>query len=485
MTGLRIGSLCSGYGGLDRAVENFFTARTVWFSEFDAAPSKILAHHWPGVPNLGDMTKIDWASVPDVDIICGGTPCQDLSAAGRRKGMSEGTRSNLWVEMREAIAVKRPALVVWENVRGAYSATADCGLESCEGCVGDSGDGGPFLRALGRVLGDLSELGYDTEWVGLRASDAGAPHARFRVFVIAYDPSQRLERFGSAWDGRPRSEDSDRGLTDALSLLRTPAAAEAEGGARNPDRPNATMRLSDQIHEALFPTPRASGGEKGGPNQRGSKGDLTMNSAVQLLPTPVASEGTKATNLQGVEQRSKTGQVFLTNVAHDLVRPEALLPTPTATYGGGTAEAHLARKNASGGNREAVTGLNFIAEESLPKLDAVAEYEALWDALDDQSPFWVTDKGVDYWPAINRWAHVMGRKAPSPTIPDGKLGKHRLNPKFTEWMMGQTLGWITAAVIGLTRNEQLKACGNGVVTQQCELALSVAWPRVLEMLAAA
>lgn len=70
MTDPTIGSLCSGYGGLDLAVERFFRARTAWFSEYESAPSKVLAHHWPGVPNLGDMTKIDWTSVPRVRIVC-------------------------------------------------------------------------------------------------------------------------------------------------------------------------------------------------------------------------------------------------------------------------------------------------------------------------------------------------------------------------------------------------------------------------------
>jgi hypothetical protein len=72
-------------------------------------------------------------------------------------------------------------------------------------------------------------------------------------------------------------------------------------------------------------------------------------------------------------------------------------------------------------------------------------------------------------PAIRRWETVLGRQAPAPTNPDGKDGNHRLSSKFTEWMMGLPNGWITDA--GLTRNEELKACGNGVVPQQAELAL--------------
>lgn len=180
MTQLKIGSLFSGYGGLDLAVADFFNAKVAWHAEFDKAPSKILEHHYPNIPNLGDVTKINWSEVEPVDIITGGSPCQDLSAAGKRAGMTEGTRSNLWVAMREAIETIKPQYVVWENVRGALSAKAasESDLEQADGQVGN-------LKALGRVLGDLSEIGYDAEWQIVRASDVGAPHRRERVFVVA------------------------------------------------------------------------------------------------------------------------------------------------------------------------------------------------------------------------------------------------------------------------------------------------------------
>lgn len=74
-------------------------------------------------------------------------------------------------------------------------------------------------------------------------------------------------------------------------------------------------------------------------------------------------------------------------------------------------------------------------------------------------------------PAIKRWEQVIGRKAPAPTNPDGKDGSHRLSSAFTEWMMGVPEGWITNC--GLSRNDELKACGNGVVPQQAELALRI------------
>ena len=182
---LTIGSLFSGFGGLDMAAEEVFGATTAWVSDIDPGACKVLAHRFPHAPNLGDITTINWADVAPVDIIVGGSPCQDLSTAGRRAGMTGGTRSNLWVQMREAIATIRPRFVIWENVRGAYSAAAASAMESDEGLLGDHPAGQPALRALGRVLGDLAELGYDARWRGLRAADVGACHGRFRVFVLA------------------------------------------------------------------------------------------------------------------------------------------------------------------------------------------------------------------------------------------------------------------------------------------------------------
>lgn len=121
---LKIGSLFTGDGGLDLAVEQVTGAHPAWFVEYDEAPSKILKHHYPHVPNYGDVTKIKWDQIEPVDIITGGSPCQDLSAAGKRAGMTPGTRSNLWEHMRDAITIIKPRLVVWENVQGALSATA-------------------------------------------------------------------------------------------------------------------------------------------------------------------------------------------------------------------------------------------------------------------------------------------------------------------------------------------------------------------------
>lgn len=209
MEPLRIGSLFSGYGGLDLAVEHVFGGRTIWFSEINKSVARVFEHHWPDVPNLGDITTVDWATVPPVDILCGGFPCQDVSTVGKMAGLAPGTRSGLWANMAEAVDQLKPRYVIAENVRGLLSAQAirphsqgasDAvrnpqiatprtatpfrGLEPEDWGVGDRA--ARPLRALGAVLGDLADLGYDTQWIGLPASAIGAPHPRFRVFIVAY-----------------------------------------------------------------------------------------------------------------------------------------------------------------------------------------------------------------------------------------------------------------------------------------------------------
>lgn len=181
---MKIGSLFSGYGGLDIAVAKHYNAKVVWHCEWDDAPAKILEHNFPGIPNYRDITKVDFTKVEPVDILTGGFPCQDLSLAGKRAGLKEGTRSGLWNEMARAIQELQPKKVIIENVRGLLSANANNGMEYSEEDLAIL-NGKPALRAMGAVLGDLADLGYDAKWTGLRAADAGAAHNRFRVFIVA------------------------------------------------------------------------------------------------------------------------------------------------------------------------------------------------------------------------------------------------------------------------------------------------------------
>lgn len=205
---LKVGSLFSGYGGLDLAVEHVFNADTVWFSELNEPVARVFARHWPGVPNLGDITTINWRDVEPVDILIGGFPCQDVSTVGKRAGLAPGTRSGLWAHMAEAIDALQPEWVVIENVRGLLSSPATrppterdhrdpCNptdatpdgatLRELEPDPWHLGDHAARpLRALGAVLGDLADLRLDARWIGLPASLVGAPHHRLRIFIVAH-----------------------------------------------------------------------------------------------------------------------------------------------------------------------------------------------------------------------------------------------------------------------------------------------------------
>ncbi|MFJ4576152.1 DNA cytosine methyltransferase [Streptomyces sp. NPDC088846] len=156
----RIGSVCSGYRGLDMAVEAVFGGTTAWVADVDPGANRILAHHWPNVPNLGDITTCRWEDVEPVDIFCGGYPCQPFSTAGRRKGTEDAR--HIWPHIAHSLRVLRPRLAVFENVAGHLS------------------------LGFADVLADLAALGFDADWCTLRASDIGAAHQRNRLFLLAW-----------------------------------------------------------------------------------------------------------------------------------------------------------------------------------------------------------------------------------------------------------------------------------------------------------
>ncbi len=118
---LTAGSLCSGYGGLDLAVMAVTGARLAWVAETDRYAAAVLAHHWPGVRNLGDVTALDWATVPPVDLVAAGWPCQDISYAGPGAGITEGTRSGLWLHIADGLRHLRPSYVYLERRRAPHA----------------------------------------------------------------------------------------------------------------------------------------------------------------------------------------------------------------------------------------------------------------------------------------------------------------------------------------------------------------------------
>jgi DNA (cytosine-5)-methyltransferase 1 len=161
---IQIGSLCTGYGGLDMAASAVFGGELVWCADNDRHVMALLGARYTGIPNYGDITALDWSRIDPVEVICAGFPCQDISNAGPRVGIKQGTRSGIWINIVDGIRLLAPKIMVVENVAALRR------------------------RGLDRVLSDLAALGYDTVWTSLRASDIGAAHRRERVFVLAYRP---------------------------------------------------------------------------------------------------------------------------------------------------------------------------------------------------------------------------------------------------------------------------------------------------------
>jgi DNA (cytosine-5)-methyltransferase 1 len=437
------GSLFAGSGALDLAVAAVFGATPIWFVENDPAAAKVLAHHWPNVPNLGDITVIEWETVDRPHILTGGFPCTDVSTAGRRAGIRPDTRSGLWSHMAYAIGILRPELVVIENVRGLTSATADCDLEPCPWCVGDA-TGSP-LRALGAVLGGLADVGYDAEWVGLRASDVGAPHGRFRVFITARAAPYPVSEASALGPGLRRNEPAgfrgerphhDGGPpatdTNSVGAGQSPRRGAATSPTGPSDGPWWWRESGPLISSSTLADAAGDGWREGRP---GPAGQLRRPNAALRGQEPATDPGGEGRG-PGEGPHPRTGPPTVRNGASTAPDPDHVRPYREADHPCGR-------------------------EPDPPRRD----YR---DTSDGASADSAADWGI-YEPAIRRWERILGRPAPDPTI-TGKRGGQQLSPAFVEWLMGWPPGWVTA-VPNLTRNDQLRICGNGVVPQQAVAAL--------------
>lgn len=511
MTKPKLISLFSGYGGLDMGVARALGgADTVVTSDLEPGPVAIEAFHAPGIPNLGDITAVDKSTLPEADILVGGSPCQSMSYAGRRAGMHEGTRSGLWSEQCDAINAVRPRLTVWENVQAATGASASsrsdivrhgrrvaalraAGLCACDnpdldypaGFRPPTGEGavradkalldwarrrgldvsglecrrcgcpvygpgpvawtdrlggrdtGPVIRALGRVLADLSLIGYDAVWRGIEAADVGAPHHRFRLFVVAWpqtppDRPDETDLFreldalpaprpaGSPWAVFDRERDVWRsgetrldGTADVFDGVWPTDGVMVSGRVWTaPAWPAVLPRLSgaparhgdtDPRHRVsgspLIPTPAARDAK--GLNQRRNQENLpgAMELGTRLrsapatvfMPTPRANDGAKEPSYSG----------HRVNLSGAVLGQASLLPTPTASDG-------MAERMRSGmwhaGSRRAmnlgIAGRIVTAGEG--------------KARDPESYGFRVDWGR-FTPAVRRWETILGRPAPDPT----------------------------------------------------------------------
>lgn len=216
--------LFSGIGGFSLGLERA-GMQTVAFCEIDPFCRRVLKKHWPGVHVFKDVRKLSklalmWEGIKDIDVICGGFPCQDISNAGLRLGI-EGERSGLWKEFARLIGEVRPRFAIVENVAALN------------------------FRGLGRVLGDLSEIGYDAQWSVVPASSIGATHERERCWIIAYP---------KGFPGIHESylaEEARRLLNDAPPWATCPWDAPDAGVCRVddgiPDRVDRTTRLGNAV----------------------------------------------------------------------------------------------------------------------------------------------------------------------------------------------------------------------------------------------
>lgn len=158
---LKVGSLFSGAGLCDLGL-HWAGFEHRFFCEIDPWCRSILEKHWPGIPLYEDVKTMKGADLPQIDVLCGGFPCQDVSCAGNGAGIKQGTRSGLFYEYARLIEEIRPKYAILENVKGLLS------------------------NGIQTVLQTLASLGYDAEWEILSAAALGAPHHRERLFIIAY-----------------------------------------------------------------------------------------------------------------------------------------------------------------------------------------------------------------------------------------------------------------------------------------------------------
>jgi DNA (cytosine-5)-methyltransferase 1 len=424
-TGPVIGSLCTGYGGLDLGVlAALGGGRIAWCADPDPHIATILTTRMPDVPNLGDLRTVDWSQVEP----------QDISAAGRRAGIEKGERSGLWTDIMAALRLLRPTLLVVENVAA---------LRWRHG-------------GLHRVLADLADAGYDAIWRSLRAADIGAAHRRERLFLLSWPQHSS----GDATDSpSPRWSTRNQRLTNG-----TPGRWTSS----QPSRRRHLLPTTAGIHHS-HDGDRDDGTAASHPERFGCEGLPATDTSQWTLPARRSSAATHAGSLargnSGSPGRGRS--------------PTALTTTDASDCGPRGAVADTASHRRHEGRRRA-TGLQGRPHAPLgdhsPTIPTGQERHLLVveDRHENESATaGPGERGVDWGisaAAVTRWERVLGRPAPAPTQV-GRRGGPVLSAVFVEHLMGLPRGWMTD--LPLPRTAQLRALGNGVVPQQAAYAVSL------------
>lgn len=288
-----IGSLFAGIGGLELGLERAGVGHTSWQVEIDPFCKSVLSRHWPQVTRYEDVKSVGAHNLARVDVLCGGFPCQDVSSAGKRAGVKEGTRSGLWFEYRRIISELRPEWVIVENVASGAKLW------------------------LPTVRRDLHVLGYDSAAIALSAADVGAPHLRRRIFVLAHTERFFLREQSGGCGGTSRQGPAlahEHGEEWELDRFKGPQAGPIEsglGGAFDglPARLDSSVKDAEsekgRPEEGLRKVPhgvlsrqvfRETGGSKCVPEEKAlfpklRQFERTGRVSRQLLESATASEG--------------------------------------------------------------------------------------------------------------------------------------------------------------------------------------------------
>jgi DNA (cytosine-5)-methyltransferase 1 len=245
MTAYKVGGQCEGYAGIFLALQQLLPVEHAWYAEVGEAPSKVLARHFPGTPNHGDITVCDWATAEPVEIFTSGFPCTDFSLNGLREG-SLG-KHHLWpTGVLPAVTALRPPLAIFENVKDLLSS-----------------EGG---RVFGAVLADLNRLGYRVSWTTVGACRVGACHHRHRIFIAA-----------TAADVDPPDG----------ALFGLPLAAAGKWPPAGFLRDGLVWEMPAEVcvgtDAPLLPTPKATDGERGDcPGERARRSPSLVSVAPML-----------------------------------------------------------------------------------------------------------------------------------------------------------------------------------------------------------
>ena len=276
---LTLGSLFDGSGTAPLAAVNC-GIRPVWASEIEPYPIRVTSKRFPQMKHLGSITDIDGAAVEPVDIICGGSPCQDLSVAGKRAGLQDGERSHLFFEMtriirqmRGATNGKQPRYVIWENVPGAFSSNAGRDFYAVLQAFAKIADPDVHVpepenrggRLAWKYAGEMVGDGWSIAWRTLDAQYWGVPQRRRRIFLVADFNSERagevlFERDGMSGDSEP-CEEAWEGT-----------ASNATGGAGGSDRLKCLNPYDLQTirqYDANGISPAITNNATGGQNRQG------------------------------------------------------------------------------------------------------------------------------------------------------------------------------------------------------------------------